>query len=734
MKTVQRIVKNTVVLLLSDVISKVLGFFYVMYTARYLGAGGFGVLSFALAFTGIFCYFSDLGLSTLTVREVTRDKSLASKYLGNIAVMKIILVVIIFGLIALTINFLNYSEQTIKVVYLVALSIIFTIFTNMFYSIFQAFEKMEYQSIGRILNSILMLSGALFAISRGYDVVGFASIYFIVSVFVLGYSFVICVWKFVLPRLEINFEVWKVIIKQSLPFGLTILFFTLYYRIDMVMLSLMKGNEAVGWYSAAHQLVFIFAASSGPFLSSFFPITSRLYQSSKEALIHSSERAFGYLLMIALPVGAGTTILASRFIYLIYGAGYISSIIALQILIWTGVIIFVDIFGNLLGSIDKQIEMAKVSGICLLVNVVLNLLLIPKYSYIGASIAMVITNIVGIFGLYIYIIRSGYQLSNNFLLKKILKVATATVIMGIYIIFFKNVNLLLVVPSSAILYFLSFYLLKGFDSEDKKLFEKVFIRGNNIKTFNTKKKLFEFWDKDKEYSKLAREANLVLKEERLDMLKYINQGDLVLDVGCGGSENGRYISQFAYYVGTDISSMAIKMGMDYKNENFDLVRSNVEMLPFIDNSFDVVLSTHSLEHFLNPKKVIDEMYRVCKKTGKIILISPAWDFPLSLPPSLGRLNRLQKLRFIFKKSIKQLCLLFKKYFSPIIINNPSIFDDGYSQDNDTVYVVSIREIENYLTKWLNTKLLFIKTGYKWSKKIPLFKYWGTNVLFIMVEK
>ena len=132
-----------------------------MYTARYLGAAGFGILSFALAFTGIFGVFTDLGLQQLTIREVARDKSLASKYLGNIAVMKLILVIITFGLIALTINLLGYPEQTIKVVYLVALSIIFSAFSGMFYSIFQAYEKMEYQSVGQILSSALMLSGGL---------------------------------------------------------------------------------------------------------------------------------------------------------------------------------------------------------------------------------------------------------------------------------------------------------------------------------------------------------------------------------------------------------------------------------------------------------------------------------------------------------------------------------------------------------------------------------------------
>jgi Polysaccharide biosynthesis protein. len=143
MNTVQRIAKNTGVLLASQVVSYVFGFFYVMYTARYLGAEGFGVLSFALAFTGIFGVFSDLGVSTLTVREVARDKSLAGKYLGNIVVMKVILVAITFGLIALTINLLGYPEQTIKVVYLVALYIIFGAFSNIFNSIFQAYEKMN---------------------------------------------------------------------------------------------------------------------------------------------------------------------------------------------------------------------------------------------------------------------------------------------------------------------------------------------------------------------------------------------------------------------------------------------------------------------------------------------------------------------------------------------------------------------------------------------------------------
>ena len=190
-----------------------------MYIARYLGVEGFGILSFALVFTGIFGVFSDLGLGPLTVREVARDKSLAKKYLNNISVMKAILVTITFAPIAIAINLLSYPEQTIKVVYLISLSVVFNSFTGMFYSIFQAFEKMEYQSLGQVLNSVLMLVGALFAISRGLSVIGFASLYFLISVVDLVYSFVILIWEFVKSKTEVDWGYWKHTIKEALPFG-----------------------------------------------------------------------------------------------------------------------------------------------------------------------------------------------------------------------------------------------------------------------------------------------------------------------------------------------------------------------------------------------------------------------------------------------------------------------------------------------------------------------------------
>jgi len=473
MNTVQRIAKNTGVLLISQIASYIIGFFFIMYTARYLGAAGFGILSFALAFTGIFGVFSDLGLGILTIREVARDKTLASKYLGNIAVMKIFLVVITFGLIALTINLLGYPEQTIKVVYLVALSVIFGAFSGMFNSVFQAYEKMEYQSLGHILSSALMLSGALFAISQGFSVVGFASIYFLVSVVVLGYNFTVCAWKFVLPKIEVDWGFWKPTIKEALPFGLSSIFVVIYYWIDSVMLSLMQGNEVVGWYNAAYRLIMVLLFIPSILNVSIFPVMSQFYVASKDSLRFAFEKYFKYMAIVGIPIGVGTTLLADRIILLIFGIEYTNSIIALQILVWSSVFIFLSgAFARLLESSNRQMTITKITGICMVENIVLNLAIIPKFSYVGASVTTAITEFTALILCIMVSSKIGYGISKSNLLD-ISKVLIASLLMGILIVYLNDLNLLILVLLSAAFYFIVLYLFRVFKEEDAKLLKRI---------------------------------------------------------------------------------------------------------------------------------------------------------------------------------------------------------------------------------------------------------------------
>jgi len=479
--TVQRIAKNTAVLLAANIISKVLGFFYVMYTARYLGAEGFGILSFALAFTGIFGVFTDLGLRSLIVREVARDKSLASKYLNNITVIKVILVSVTFGIIVLVINILGYPEQTIKVVYLIALSVIFTAFTGMFYSVFQAFEKMEYQSLGQILNSALMFSGVMIAIKYNFTIIDFASLYLMASIIILGYSLVILRWKFFNPffvwslrEIEIDWSFWKPTIKEALPFGLTGISGMIYTYTDSIMLSLMQGNEVVGWYNAAYRLILILLFIPGIINSAIFPSMSKFYISSQNTLKLMYEKYFKIMLIIGIPIGVGITLLASKIILLIFGNEYRPSIIALQVLIWTMVLTFTGAaFVKLFESINRQIVITKISGICVIVNILLNLFLIPKFSYVGASVATVITEVILVGSIFIFAYKFGYGIQGKKVVKNISKVIIASVVMGAFLWYFKSLNLFILITLAILFYLIMIYIIKGINYEDVQMFKRI---------------------------------------------------------------------------------------------------------------------------------------------------------------------------------------------------------------------------------------------------------------------
>jgi O-antigen/teichoic acid export membrane protein len=484
MSAVRKVAKNTTVLLISQIISYILAFFYTIYTARYLGASGFGTISFALALGAILSIFTELGLSTLTVREVSRDKSLANKYIGNTIALKIILSSITLVSMVLVVTLLHYPPQIASVIYLITISFVVGAFTAIFYSVFQAYEKMEYQSIGQIINSIIMFSGILLIINYQLSIVNFGWIYLIASVISLIYGIIICMWKFVLPRIEVDLNLWKFILSkveidlilwkfliiEAIPLTISSVFLLIAFRVDTILLQIINGNVAVGLYNAAYSLMTALMFVPLVYVSAIFPMLSRLNVSSKELLKISYERSVKYLVILGLPIAVGTTLLANPIILIIYKSGFSQSIVALQILIWSIPIIFINyILGTAINSINKQRDTVKTTFVAMLLNIVLNLLLLPKYGLIAACFITVLTELT-CFMFWFHIMNvHGYKIP---ILKILLKPALASLIMGLVIILI-NANIILVILLSTIIYFGVLYILKTFSEDDINLFKKI---------------------------------------------------------------------------------------------------------------------------------------------------------------------------------------------------------------------------------------------------------------------
>lgn len=472
MSKINEIFKNTSWLLISQIITSIFGFVWIVLLARYLGVSDFGIMNFAISFTSIMSIFIDLGINTYITRDLSRSPELSQKYIGNAIPLKIFLSILSFIATLVILLIMDYNLLSIQVVLLFAIQTIFLSMGWLFNGVFQAFSKMKYQAIGIIINSSLILSGTLLLTYFNLGLIAVALSYMVGSIITLIYLYNNIKNKIVIPKIQIDLDFWKKSIKQAIPFGITGIFTTIYFMIDTVMISFMVGNTAVGIYSSAYKIITVFTTIYTVYTYVVFPLMSKLYKDSEDLLKISYEKSIKYLIMIMLPFAIGITIYSQDIITLIYGKSYIFAGDVLKILIWN--VLFIMINGastSLLNSSNSEVAVTKINGLACLVNVVLNLFLIYYLSYIGASIATIITGVI-IFILMTYIILKNKYKPDKSLIYGIVKICVSGLILSI-ILLILNLSLWIALPVAIIIYLIGIYLTKSLDSTDKAVIKEI---------------------------------------------------------------------------------------------------------------------------------------------------------------------------------------------------------------------------------------------------------------------
>lgn len=472
MSKINEIFKNTSWLLISQIITSIFGFVWIVLLARYLGVSDFGIMNFAISFTSIMSIFIDLGINTYITRDLSRSPELSQKYIGNAIPLKIFLSILSFIATLVILLIMDYNLLSIQVVLLFAIQTIFLSMGWLFNGVFQAFSKMKYQAIGIIINSSLILSGTLLLTYFNLGLIAVALSYMVGSIITLIYLYNNIKNKIVIPKIQIDLDFWKKSIKQAIPFGITGIFTTIYFMIDTVMISFMVGNTAVGIYSSAYKIITVFTTIYTVYTYVVFPLMSKLYKDSEDLLKISYEKSIKYLIMIMLPFAIGITIYSQDIITLIYGKSYIFAGDVLKILIWN--VLFIMINGastSLLNSSNSEVAVTKINGLACLVNVVLNLFLIYYLSYIGASIATIITGVI-IFILMTYIILKNKYKPDKSLIYGIVKICVSGLILAI-ILLILNLSMWIALPVTIIIYLIGIYLTKSLDSTDKAVIKEI---------------------------------------------------------------------------------------------------------------------------------------------------------------------------------------------------------------------------------------------------------------------
>ena len=459
-----RALRNTALILSARVISRLIALVTVFATAGYLLPSRFGDFNTVVTVTALVApVFVDLGFNVLYQREGARQPAEIERYLQNLLSARLILALIALPVLALALHFLGLSNLLIPGYVLMVL----TSYANLLRYTLYALQRLGFEAIAIVLESLLLLGLTLVGVFTHQGIAYFLWAY------VAMYAFDCIFFAVLLRALKIARFRWRfetALLRQwfwmGLPFAVIFVFTTLYWKIDVPILKLFRTSAEVGWYSFAYKpfeaLLFVPISMLGVVL----PALAVYQRASLDRLRTAVVMFFKALLLVGWPTSIGVVVLAIPLAGL-WSGFYRESVPALQILALAYVFAFVNnAFIGALTVLDRQASYAMAAGVSLVVNVLLNLILIPPFGYIAAAWTTVVTEMV--------LVGVGWWLTVKHLGKLHLPAASwrpilAGLVMGVVLFPLRNVTgdaVLLVVLLGVAVYAAAAILLRAITREE----------------------------------------------------------------------------------------------------------------------------------------------------------------------------------------------------------------------------------------------------------------------------
>ncbi|MEA3494399.1 MAG: flippase [Candidatus Margulisiibacteriota bacterium] len=386
----KKMAKNVSWLFVGNALSGGLKFALIVYVARALGVAAFGLWQFAQAFLIYLMLLVDIGFSVLGTREIAKQKDKAAAISTNMFIARLIVCSVIFVLSLFVLYFIPILSQ-------VRWLFIFT-FLFLFYRalnadwVFQGLEKMEYISLTRILFSALSFALIVYFVRGPQDLLRVpllqASLGIGISVIILFF-----LYRNILSVRMGGFvphHAWRYFL-QAIPLCGSVFMMQINNNMDSIMLGFIKGASIVGYYTAAYRIFFIYAGLSSLLTATALPIISRRISEDRLKTETFLDKYVRLTMWFLFPLTVLGFIAAPITVNLLFGAEYGASIIALWVLVWA---LFPFAIANIYGGLIligaghfKKFFLSVFAGAAL--NIILNIILIPPFSYVGAAVATI---------------------------------------------------------------------------------------------------------------------------------------------------------------------------------------------------------------------------------------------------------------------------------------------------------------------------------------------------------
>ena len=374
------------------VLSMAVSFIATLYIARTIGPTNFGQLSYATSFIGIFAFIATLGIDSILYRELIKYPEKKESILGSAFTIKIIA----GSIAALTVCTSAYAwsiDDVSKIlIFILSGTFIFNSFQIAGYA-FQAQTQSKYPSIIAFVITIVLNILKITIIVNGKGVIYLAGTLLLESIL-----YAILYWIIYDKKMQTKMSAWKfdktialLILRDSWPLIFSSAFATIYSEIDQILIKHMIDAHAVGIYEAAVRVTEVWYFIPNLLIISLFPAIINAQTTSKEMYTKRLKNFSILLFVLAGLIAITMTFGAHLIINILYGPAFIGGVIILQIYAWS-------LIGTFLGSLASQYLIAEnlrkmslmINLVPMTINVLLDIIWIPKYGIMGPAYATLI--------------------------------------------------------------------------------------------------------------------------------------------------------------------------------------------------------------------------------------------------------------------------------------------------------------------------------------------------------
>lgn len=393
-------------LLSAQLFGRVIGFAYTIYLAKVLGVSEFGLFSAAMAYFSLATSVADFGFNRFLIREVARDRYKPSELLCDISLLRITITTVFFAVFAGILYIYDPDKIRVHLTLLAILAVLPQVLAQTLDSVFVALKKLKFSAIALVTLNITNILFGVLLVSTGYGAIG------AVCALIIGEIIYAGLLLFLLHKRKISFlsavksTTLKEITFGSLPYGLLGVLGLLYFRIDTLLLVYLRGNFDAGIYTAAYKFLEALIVIPTALSAAIFPVMAKLHQEDL------SKMREVYFKSVKLMGGVGILILLCYLVILPEVInkllpGYKASIEVIKILGLAVPFMFIHAPGvQVLLSTDKYLkQIILLSFFTLGFNVLMNLVFIPEFGYLGAAWVTVASEVLSFFVFFLVIKR-----------------------------------------------------------------------------------------------------------------------------------------------------------------------------------------------------------------------------------------------------------------------------------------------------------------------------------------